>query len=73
MRRSTVVGSHGESVVDNYRTSYGTFIRRNYDPTIAAIQQRVAEWVKLPLSHQEDMQVLRYGHDQYYKPHQDSL
>lgn len=28
MKRSTVVGENGSSVVDNYRTSYGTFIAR---------------------------------------------
>jgi len=27
MRRSTVVGAEGESVTDNIRTSYGTFLR----------------------------------------------
>ena len=27
LRRITVLGSGGESVVDNYRTSYGTFLR----------------------------------------------
>lgn len=27
MRRSTVVSANGSSVTDNYRTSYGTFIR----------------------------------------------
>jgi hypothetical protein len=27
LRRSTVVGAKGESVVDSYRTSYGMFIR----------------------------------------------
>lgn len=28
MKRSTVVGEGGKSVEDNYRTSYGTFLRR---------------------------------------------
>ena len=28
MKRSTVVGAGGKSVEDNYRTSYGTFLRR---------------------------------------------
>lgn len=28
MKRSTVVGQNGSSVVDSYRTSYGTFIQR---------------------------------------------
>jgi hypothetical protein len=27
MRRSTVVGGDGKSVLDNIRTSYGTFLR----------------------------------------------
>jgi prolyl 4-hydroxylase len=27
MKRSTVVASNGSSVLDNYRTSYGTFIK----------------------------------------------
>ena len=28
MERSTVVGPNGSSVLDNYRTSYGTFVNR---------------------------------------------
>jgi hypothetical protein len=27
MRRSTVVGAKGDSVLDDYRTSFGTFIK----------------------------------------------
>lgn len=73
VKRSTVVGARGESVVDSYRTSYGTFIDRLADDTIAGIQQRVALWTKLNISHQEDMQVLRYGFSQQYKAHYDSL
>ena len=33
----------------------------------AGIQERVALWTKLNISHQEDMQVLRYGYSQQYK------
>jgi len=73
MRRSTVVGANGSSVLDDYRTSYGTFIKRKTDPVVEAIEERVAAWAKIPPVHAEDMQVLRYGIGQQYKPHMDTL
>ncbi|KAL4457504.1 hypothetical protein ABPG75_012369 [Micractinium tetrahymenae] len=73
MKRSTVVSAGGKSVEDNIRTSYGTFLKRLQDPTVAAIEQRVATWTKLNVSHQEDMQILRYGIGQKYGAHYDSL
>jgi prolyl 4-hydroxylase len=73
MKRSTVVGANGGSVVDDYRTSYGTFLRRKQDPILTDIERRVSEWVMLPQVHQEDLQVLRYGRGQFYKKHYDSL
>ena len=59
MRRSTVVGANGSSVRDGIRTSYGTFLRRLQDPTIAAVERRLAVWTQLNISHQEDMQGAR--------------
>eukprot|EP00195_Chlamydomonas_chlamydogama_P013578 CAMPEP_0202891606 /NCGR_PEP_ID=MMETSP1392-20130828/1619_1 /ASSEMBLY_ACC=CAM_ASM_000868 /TAXON_ID=225041 /ORGANISM="Chlamydomonas chlamydogama, Strain SAG 11-48b" /LENGTH=352 /DNA_ID=CAMNT_0049575405 /DNA_START=201 /DNA_END=1259 /DNA_ORIENTATION=+ len=73
MRRSTVVGQNGSSALDDIRTSYGTFIRRLADPVLEAVEYRVADWVRLPPVHQEDMQVLRYGVGQKYGAHWDSL
>lgn len=73
MKRSTVVGAGGESVLDDYRTSYGTFIKRKADPVIEAIEERVSQWARIPAINAEDMQVLRYGQGQQYKPHMDSL
>ncbi|GIL43477.1 hypothetical protein Vafri_949 [Volvox africanus] len=73
MRRSTVVAENGSSVLDDYRTSYGTFINRYQTPVIAAIEDRVALLTRTPVVHQEDMQVLRYGLGQYYHRHTDSL
>ncbi|EFN57937.1 hypothetical protein CHLNCDRAFT_142031 [Chlorella variabilis] len=73
LRRSTVVGSRGESVVDNYRTSYGMFIRRHHDEVVSTLEKRVATWTKYNVTHQEDIQVLRYGTTQEYKAHFDSL
>lgn len=73
MKRSTVVGAHNEGVVDQIRTSAGTFLTRNQDEVIKRIEMRLAVWVGLPPSHQEDMQVLRYGPSNKYGPHMDGL
>ncbi|KAG2495663.1 hypothetical protein HYH03_006263 [Edaphochlamys debaryana] len=69
MQRSEVGGE--TAYINNIRTSYGTFLRRNYDPIIAAIEERVAIWSHFPVSHQEDMQVLRYGPTNKYGAHMD--
>ncbi|KAI7844137.1 hypothetical protein COHA_002272 [Chlorella ohadii] len=73
LKRSTVVGAGGQSVVDTYRTSYGMFIKRHHDPVISTLEERVALWTKYNVSHQEDIQVLRYGFSQEYRSHYDSL
>lgn len=52
-----MVGVNGSSVLDEYRTSFGMFIKRQSDPVVSAITRRIAEWTKLPEIHQEDMQV----------------
>jgi hypothetical protein len=52
MKRSTVVGINGDSVQDEVRTSYGTFLARLHDPVLARVQQRVSEWTHLNISHQ---------------------
>lgn len=74
VKRSTVVGSgNGTSEVHSIRTSFGTFLRRRADPVAEKIAHRVAHWTHLPPSHQEDMQVLRYGFQQNYGAHMDVL
>jgi prolyl 4-hydroxylase len=73
MKRSMVVGPNDTGVVDSIRTSAGTFINRNWDPVITAIEQRLAVWSHLPPENQEDMQVLRYGPTNKYGPHIDGL
>ena len=57
MKRSTVVGVNDSAALDPIRTSYGTFLPRLMDPVMSEVQQRVADWVRVPLVHQEDMQV----------------
>ncbi|KAJ9522493.1 hypothetical protein QJQ45_008335 [Haematococcus lacustris] len=72
MKRSTVVGGAGAGVVDDIRTSYGMFIQRLHDPIIERIENRVSLFTQLPVSHQEDIQVLRYQAGQKYGAHYDS-
>eukprot|EP00798_Chlamydomonas_sp_ICE-L_P011647 gene11647-34356_t len=74
MQRSTVVDDEtGESVVDDYRTSYGTFLYRFQTPIIETIQRRITLITHLPVENQEDIQILRYANGQYYHEHTDSL
>lgn len=47
--------------------SYGTFLKRGSDPVLTAIDERIANWVHIPASHGEDMQVLRYSQNQFYR------
>jgi hypothetical protein len=54
------------------RTSYGMFIPRYQDPIIGNVQERIAKWSGVPVSHQEDMQVLRYSIGESYKEHMDA-
>ena len=37
-----MVGAGGESVEDQIRTSYGTFLKRLQDPVVAAVEERIA-------------------------------
>jgi len=72
MVRSQVSGANGEGVIDEIRTSYGTFISRLTDPIIERIEKRISVFTHIPVSHQEDIQVLRYQKGQTYGAHQDS-
>ena len=74
MQRSSVVDSvSGGSVVDQIRTSSGTFLAPNQDEVLAAIQMRVAELSMLPQENQEALQVLHYGLSEKYGAHMDTF
>eukprot|EP00877_Chromochloris_zofingiensis_P004451 jgi/Chrzof1/14006/Cz08g20270.t1 len=70
--RSSVVDTEtGHHKLDPIRTSYGSSIGRGQDAVIAAIETRMAEWTRLPPSHGEPIQVLRYQDGQKYGAHWD--
>ena len=53
-----------------FRTSTTHFLPST-TPEVAAIDTRVANLTRTPVSHQEFVQVLRYGHTQHYGAHTD--
>lgn len=61
MRRSMVLGTDRLPVTDGIRTSYGTFLKRAADPTLARVERRLAAWTHLPVENQEDLQVRACG------------
>ena len=60
LKRSTVVDGKGGGVVNSIRTSSGTFIRRRHDAIVEGIEERLSMLTLTPISHQEDIQILRY-------------
>ena len=78
LSRSTVVdnGHVGGSVVDQIRTSTGTFLplgAESGDRVVEAIERRIAELTMLPEENQEALQVLHYGHGEKYGAHMDTF
>ena len=74
MERSGVVDSKtGAPTVDPIRTSYGAFLPIAHDEVVARIETRAAEWAMVPVTHQEQLHVLRYAEGQQYKDHHDAF
>eukprot|EP00232_Nephroselmis_pyriformis_P009017 CAMPEP_0182892712 /NCGR_PEP_ID=MMETSP0034_2-20130328/24032_1 /TAXON_ID=156128 /ORGANISM="Nephroselmis pyriformis, Strain CCMP717" /LENGTH=368 /DNA_ID=CAMNT_0025026411 /DNA_START=136 /DNA_END=1242 /DNA_ORIENTATION=+ len=70
-RSSVVSNSNGGSVLDNIRTSSGTFLQKRQDAVVSAVEKRIAKATSIPESHQEALQVLRYQNGEKYEPHFD--
>jgi prolyl 4-hydroxylase len=72
MRPSTVVAPDtGEMAEIEERSSEGAWFVRGHDPTIAAIETRLAELMQAPVDHGEGLQVLHYRAGGEYRPHYD--
>lgn len=55
----------------NWRTSQSAFLHSDNDPILTAIDHRTASLTRVPKSHQEVLQVLRYGTSEKYDAHHD--
>jgi prolyl 4-hydroxylase len=71
MRRARVSLDTAGTVIPG-RSGDNCWLRYEDDPTIAAIGERVASYVGIPLAHAESLQVIRYGPEQEYRPHYDA-
>ncbi len=72
MGRSEVLDNDtGKGVVDTYRTSYGTFLKRQQDEVIHRVESRIAEMLNVPIETGEGLQVLNYHVGAEYKAHHD--
>ena len=69
LSRSTVQGKSHE--ISDYRTSYTTSLQRRHDDVVHNIEKRVSHLTGFPLSHIENLQVVRYQPGQQYKHHYD--
>eukprot|EP00545_Synedropsis_sp_CCMP1620_P005314 CAMPEP_0119006658 /NCGR_PEP_ID=MMETSP1176-20130426/2442_1 /TAXON_ID=265551 /ORGANISM="Synedropsis recta cf, Strain CCMP1620" /LENGTH=445 /DNA_ID=CAMNT_0006958609 /DNA_START=73 /DNA_END=1407 /DNA_ORIENTATION=- len=54
----------------DFRTSQSTFLGPTYKG-LAGVDQRTASLVRIPITHQEHVQVLRYGYTEKYNAHMD--
>jgi prolyl 4-hydroxylase len=54
----------------DFRTSQTTFLKSD-DATILDIDDRTASLIRVPRTHQENVQVLRYGVGEHYDSHHD--
>jgi len=68
---TTVDPETGEHIVVESRTSSSTYFTLGETPVIEAIEQRIADFVKLPMENGEGMQILNYQVGQGYQPHFD--
>lgn len=55
----------------DFRTSQTTFLQSNENAFLKEIEERTSSLVRLPVSHQEHVQVLRYGKTEKYDSHHD--
>lgn len=55
----------------SFRTSTQAWLSNKLSPLVAQLDQRVGELTRVPVSHNEPVQLLRYGEGNYYHAHND--
>ncbi|KAI9994658.1 hypothetical protein PInf_011484 [Phytophthora infestans] len=67
----TLMDGHEDRAATDWRTSTTYFLSSSKHSKLDEIDQRVADLTKVPVDHQEDVQVLRYEETQKYDHHTD--
>lgn len=73
LTQSTVVSNtdSNSAVSKDVRSSFGTYFPRGTHPVVKAVEERIADLFRFPLSHAEPIQILNYAPNAEYKPHHD--
>ena len=73
MRRAEVGTDNAELEVSDERTNSDCWLNPTTDSEAAALMQRFAELVALPVTHGEGLSVLHYAKAEAFKPHADGI
>lgn len=73
MAKSQVSKMNGDEnkATSTWRTSSSYFVQRGHSDIVKNIERRTAAVTKVPISHGEGLQILRYAKGEFYKTHHD--
>lgn len=72
LETSNVYRGEKDAYDSSYRESRQAWLKDAADPLVADLSRRVAADAKMPVSHQEDLQVVSYGRGGFFTPHHDA-
>lgn len=72
LEKSELYEENTDAVDETVRKSEHVFIQDEQDKFITKLSQKIADVVKVPVSHQEMLQVVHYGPGGKYEPHYDA-
>tara|TARA_B100001939_G_scaffold346499_1_gene365427 strand:+ start:1197 stop:1799 length:603 start_codon:yes stop_codon:yes gene_type:complete len=73
LEKATVSSKDGKGQLTEGRTGSHTWVYHNVSPEIERIGQKIADTVRIPLSHAEPFQVVYYGEGEMYDYHYDTF
>ena len=73
LQKATVSSKDGKGQLTEGRTGSHTWVYHNVSPEIERIGQKIADTVRIPLSHAEPFQVVYYGEGEMYDYHYDTF
>lgn len=65
--------AYGGNEASEGRTNRVCWLEKTQDELVHQVCQRIANWVDIPLSHAEKIQVVHYTQGQEFKPHFDAI
>lgn len=73
LKKATVSSKDGKGQITDGRTGSHTWVYHNSSELIERIGQKIADTVRMPLSHAEPFQVVYYGENEMYDYHFDTF